>query len=89
VPIGKSNDAVVFDAGRRLAFASNGDGTLTIIGLDKGGNIRQDVPFSDRQCERSAHLGLVTQSLQPPTEPGPFPSLSVRRSRVADHLAAA
>lgn len=29
--IGKGNDATAFDAVRKLAFASNGDGTLTII----------------------------------------------------------
>src|SRR5207244_881589 len=31
VPIGKGNDAVVFDAEMGLVFASNGDGTLSIV----------------------------------------------------------
>ncbi len=31
VPIGQGVDACRFDAGRQLAFASNGDGTLTVI----------------------------------------------------------
>ncbi|MGZ3184131.1 MAG: YVTN family beta-propeller repeat protein [Telluria sp.] len=30
-PIGRGNDAVAYDAQRKLAFASNGDGTLTVI----------------------------------------------------------
>src|SRR3989454_11911280 len=34
VPIGQGVDACRFDAGRQLAFASNGDGTLTVIHED-------------------------------------------------------
>jgi YVTN family beta-propeller protein len=30
-PIGRGNDAIVFDPQRQLAFASNGDGTLTVV----------------------------------------------------------
>ena len=33
--IGKGSDATVYDAERKLAFSSNGDGTLTVIGKDK------------------------------------------------------
>ncbi|MFZ6644358.1 YncE family protein [Undibacterium sp. TJN25] len=33
--IGKGSDATVYDAARKLAFSSNGDGTLTIIGAGK------------------------------------------------------
>lgn len=33
-PIGAGNDAAKFDAGLKLAFASNGDGTLTVIHED-------------------------------------------------------
>jgi hypothetical protein len=36
MPIGKGVDAAVFDAGTGLAFASNGDGTLTVIGESAG-----------------------------------------------------
>ena len=35
LPIGKSNDAVVYDAKHSQIFASNGDGTLTVIGLNE------------------------------------------------------
>src|SRR5206468_3833661 len=33
--IGEGNDAAKFDAGTKLAFASNGDGTLTVVHEDK------------------------------------------------------
>ena len=36
LPIGKGVDAAAFDAGSGLAFASNGDGTLTVIGENAG-----------------------------------------------------
>lgn len=32
--IGKGSDATIYDAARKLAFSSNGDGTLTVIGKD-------------------------------------------------------
>jgi DNA-binding beta-propeller fold protein YncE len=34
LPIGRGVDGVAFDDARRLAFASNGDGTLTVVGED-------------------------------------------------------
>jgi hypothetical protein len=34
VPIGQGVDAARFDAARQLAFASNGDGTITVIHED-------------------------------------------------------
>jgi YVTN family beta-propeller protein len=37
VPIGRSTDAAAYDSGAGLAFSSNGDGTLTAIGLDSSG----------------------------------------------------
>jgi YVTN family beta-propeller protein len=83
LPIGKSNDAVVFDTGRRLAFASNGDGTLTIIGLDKGGTyaVRQTVttmPASrtlalDQATHRIYLAGGVIDHIDPPTTDHPHP----------------
>ena len=33
--IGKGSDATVYDEERQLAFSSNGEGTLTIVGLDE------------------------------------------------------
>jgi YVTN family beta-propeller protein len=35
-PIGKGTDACIFDPDTRLAFSSNGDGTLTVVREDKG-----------------------------------------------------
>jgi DNA-binding beta-propeller fold protein YncE len=37
VPIGRSTDAAAFDSGTGLAFSSNGDGTLTVVGKDGSG----------------------------------------------------
>lgn len=83
LPIGKSNDAVAFDNGRRLAFASNGDGTLTIVGLDKGGtySVRQIVttmPASrtlalDETTHRIYLAGAITDHIDPPTTDHPHP----------------
>lgn len=36
LPIGKGVDAAAFDAGNGLAFASNGDGTLTVVRMSDG-----------------------------------------------------
>lgn len=43
--IGKGSDATVYDAERKLAFSSNGDGTLTVIGMDthQGFEVKQNV----------------------------------------------
>jgi DNA-binding beta-propeller fold protein YncE len=38
LPIGKGVDGVAFDDARRLAFASNDDGTLTVVGEDTPGH---------------------------------------------------
>lgn len=38
LPIGKGVDGVAFDDGRRLAFASSEDGTLTVVGEDTPGH---------------------------------------------------
>jgi YVTN family beta-propeller protein len=37
VPIGHSSDAAIYDNEAKLAFSSNGDGTLTVVGTDAAG----------------------------------------------------
>jgi DNA-binding beta-propeller fold protein YncE len=45
VPIGHATDAAIYDNEANLAFSSNGDGTLTVVGIDAAGKyaVRQTV----------------------------------------------
>jgi DNA-binding beta-propeller fold protein YncE len=59
-PIGEGNDAVKFDPTTKLAFASNGDGTLTVIHEDS-----QD-KFSLVQTVKT-EVGARTMAVDPKT----------------------
>lgn len=60
-PIGAGNDAVAYDAERRLAFASNGDGTLTVINGKAPFAVRGTVATMPRA--RTVALDPATHSL--------------------------
>jgi len=62
LPIGKGVDAAAFDAGTGLAFASNGDGSLTVISEDAG------KPGEFRVLENVAtKVGSRTSAIDPKT----------------------
>jgi len=62
LPIGKGVDAAVYDAGTGLAFASNGDGTLTVI-VESAGK-----PGEFRVLENVAtKVGSRTMAIDPKT----------------------
>ena len=60
LPIGRGVDGTAFDEGRKLAFASNGDGTLTVV--------REDTPGHFVVVENATTLpGARTMTLDPRT----------------------
>lgn len=86
-PIGEGVDAAAFDPGTRLAFASNGDGTLTVVHEDSPTTFHVVSNVSTRRGartmaldERTHRIYTVTAAFGPtpaPTaeEPRPRPSL--------------
>jgi YVTN family beta-propeller protein len=79
--IGRGNDATAFDPARKLAFASNGDGTLTIVDGAAPFAVRQTVPTMPRArtmaLDPVAHaLWLVSAEAEPaPATGGKRPAL--------------
>jgi DNA-binding beta-propeller fold protein YncE len=55
VPIGRGTDAAAFDPDAGLAFSSNGDGTLTVVG-EKDGEYKQLQSVSTQQGARTMAL---------------------------------
>ncbi len=94
VPIGRGVDACRFDEGTGLAFASNGDGTLTVIHEDspdkytvvgnvttmRGARTMELDPVSHRLFTVSAEFGpLPAGQRRPPVVPGTFSLLELDR----------
>ena len=94
VPIGRGVDACRFDEGTGLAFASNGDGTLTVIHEDapdkytvvgnvntmRGARTMELDPVSHRLFTVSAEFGpLPAGQRRPPVLPGTFSLLELDR----------
>ena len=77
-PIGAGNDAAKFDPGRRLAFASNGDGTLTVIHEDSPDkfslvqNVKTEPGARTMAVDPKTHrLFMPTADFGPPPPPTP------------------
>jgi hypothetical protein len=87
VPIGSGVDAGAFDGSLQLAFASNGDGTLTVVHEDSPTSFRVVATVPTRPGartmaldERTHRIYTVTAAFGPapaptPSEPHPRPSL--------------
>src|SRR3989449_6270361 len=56
VPIGQGVDACRFDPGTQLAFASNGDGTLTVIHEDTPGSFTVVANVATKRGARTMEL---------------------------------
>src|SRR3989454_624041 len=76
VPIGQGVDACRFDAGTGLAFASNGDGTLTVVHEDTPdkftvvGNVPTKRGARTMELDEKSHrLFTVTADFGPPPAP--------------------
>ena len=61
--IGKGSDATVYDAVRKLAFSSNGDGTLTVIGKDKQNTYEPKQIVKTMVSARTMVLDPVTHNI--------------------------
>jgi len=90
--IGRGNDAVAFDQERNLAFASNGDGSMTVVSGSAPFAVQASVPTMPRArtmtIDAASHkLYLVSAEVdptahaaagrQPPLKPGTFTVLTV------------
>jgi len=67
VAIGDDCDAVAYDAKAKLVFASNGEGTLTVIGTDQQGSYGVRQTISTQPGSKTMALDPSTQRLYVPT----------------------
>jgi DNA-binding beta-propeller fold protein YncE len=89
LPIGgRGNDAVRFDPGAKLAFASVGEGAITIVREESPdkftvlGNVKTQPGARTMECDTSTHtLYSVTAKFGPPPPPNPNASASGPRGR--------
>jgi DNA-binding beta-propeller fold protein YncE len=82
VPTGAGTDAAAFDSDRKLAFSSNGEGTLTVVRQGKGGKYEVVENDSTQRGARTMALDprthrifTVTAELGPPAEGQRRPSI--------------
>jgi DNA-binding beta-propeller fold protein YncE len=89
LPIGgRGNDAVRFDPGAKLAFASEGEGDITIVREDSPdkftvlGNVKTESGARTMECDTSTHtLYSVTAQFGPLPPPNPNAPASGPRAR--------
>jgi DNA-binding beta-propeller fold protein YncE len=82
VPIGRGVDACRFDAANRLAFASNGDGTLTVIHEDSPDQYTVVANVTTKQGARTMELDEASHRLYTVTADfGPTPAPTPERPR--------
>jgi DNA-binding beta-propeller fold protein YncE len=75
VPIGQGVDACRFDPGAQLAFASNGDGTLTVIHEDTPDRYTVVANVATKQGARTMEIDLRTRHIYTVTSDfGPAPA---------------
>ena len=83
LPIGQHSDAAAFDPATGLAFASNGDGTLTIVSAAEEGGYKVAQTVATKPAARTMALDPMTHKIylaaaeiegfDPPTESHPDP----------------
>ena len=82
VPIGQGVDACRFDPGTQLAFASNGDGTLTVIHEDTPGTFTVVANVATKRGARTMELDPITHRVFTATADfGPPPGPSAQQPR--------
>jgi DNA-binding beta-propeller fold protein YncE len=75
IPIGEGNDAAKFDPGSKLAFASCGDGTLTVVHEDGGDKFTLAQRVTTEPGARTMAVDTKTHRVFMPTaEFGPLPA---------------
>lgn len=87
LPIGKNTDGAAFDPGARLAFSSNGDGTLTVVREDSPDKFSVVETVKTQQGARTLAVDLKTHNIYlstaqygpppaaTPEQPNPRPSI--------------
>src|SRR3989454_4500952 len=82
VPIGQGVDACRFDPGTQLAFASNGDGTLTVIHEDTPGSFTVVANVATKRGARTMELDPKTHRVFTATADfGPPPAATAQQPR--------
>ncbi len=82
VPIGRGVDACRFDPATRLAFASNGDGTITVIHEDSPSKFTVVTNAETRRGARTMELNERTHQLYTVTADfGPAPAATAEQPR--------
>lgn len=66
LPIGDDCDATAFDPNTNLIFASNGEGTLTVIGRDGGGSYRVRQTLKTQPGSKTLALDVANRRLYIP-----------------------
>jgi DNA-binding beta-propeller fold protein YncE len=82
LPIGQGTDAAAFDPEAKVAFSSNGDGTLTVVHELGPNDFRVIDTVQTQKSARTMVLDpithnvyLVAADLNPPVKPGAWPSV--------------
>jgi DNA-binding beta-propeller fold protein YncE len=82
LPIGQGVDGVAFDATTQLAFASNGEGTVTVVREETADSFRVVATVPTQRGARTITLDPATHSVFTPTaEYGPPPAPTPERPR--------
>ena len=82
VPIGRGVDAARFDPGTQLAFASNGDGTLTVVHEDAPDRYSVVATVPTKQGARTMEIDLATHRVfTVSADFGPAPAPTAERPR--------
>jgi YVTN family beta-propeller protein len=74
LPIGDGSDGVAFDPALERAYSSNGEGTITVVQGEKGGNYKILETLTSRKGARTIAVDTETHHLYLPTaefEPAP------------------
>jgi len=82
LPIGAGCDGVVFDAKSKNIFASNGDGTLTVIKEITKDNFKVEEQLTTEKGARTIALDEATQTLYLPTADFGDPTIKNKRKSV-------
>jgi len=82
VPIGQGVDACRFDPGTQLAFASNGEGTLTVVHEDAPGRFTPVATIATKRGARTMELDLKSHRVFTATADfGPLPAATPEHPR--------
>lgn len=82
VPIGEGVDGNGFDPGTGLAFSSNGDGTLTVVGESSPGKFEVAETVATQRGARTMAIDQTTHTLYLPTAQfAPLPASALQGTR--------